>query len=146
MKRQSNLPPAGGKLHRLFHPSMPEISVTPIHRKTREVQIAAGGRQIAPTSPFIDARIFGNAQSIVKRGRCNLPPEGGKLHRLFHSSMPDFSVFSFGKGSPLHKRFGSGSGSANSSVRYDQAAAASFVMATGCVQSYHIRTKHRRWY
>ena len=35
------------------------FSVTPIYRKTREVQFAAGGRQIAPTVPFIDARIFG---------------------------------------------------------------------------------------
>ena len=70
-----NLPPDGGKLHRLFHSSMPKFSVTPIHRKTREVQFAAGGRQIAATFPL-----------IVKRGRCNLPPEGGKLHRCFHSS------------------------------------------------------------
>ena len=36
-------------------------------------------------------RFFGNAQSIVKRGMCNLPPAGAKLHRLFHSSMPEFS-------------------------------------------------------
>ena len=40
-----------------------EFSVTPIYRKTREVQFAAGGRQIAPTFPLIDARISGNAHS-----------------------------------------------------------------------------------
>ena len=102
----------------LVHSSMPDFSGTPIHRKMREVQFTAGGRQIAPTFPIIDARIFGNAQSIVKRGRCNLPPEGGNLHRLFHSSMPDFPVVPPEKGSPLHKRFGSGSGSADSPVRY----------------------------
>ena len=56
-----NLPPAGGKLHRLFHSSMPKFSVTPIHRKTREVQFATGGLQIAQTFPLIDAQIFGNA-------------------------------------------------------------------------------------
>ena len=78
---------------------------TPIHRKTREVQFAAGGRQIPLTFPLIDARIFGNAQSIVKRGRCNLPPAGCKLHRLFHSSMPEFSVFSqIGPPSEHHKK------------------------------------------
>ena len=53
-----NLPPASGNLHRLFHSSMPEFSGTPIHRKTREVQFAAGGRQIAQTFPLIDARFF----------------------------------------------------------------------------------------
>ena len=85
---------AGG---RQIEPSFPLIdarfSGTPIHRKMWEVQFAAAGRQIAQTFPIIDARIFGNAQSIVKRGRCNFPPEGGKLHRLFHSPMPDFLVF-----------------------------------------------------
>ena len=35
------------------------FSVTPIYRKTREVHFAAGGRQIAPTFPLIDARTFG---------------------------------------------------------------------------------------
>ena len=34
------------------------FSVTPIYRKTREVQFAGGGRHIAPTFPFIDARLF----------------------------------------------------------------------------------------
>ena len=48
-----NLPPDGGKLHRLFHSSMPKFSVTPIHRKTWEVQFAAGGLQIAQTFPLI---------------------------------------------------------------------------------------------
>jgi hypothetical protein len=38
---------------------MPEFSGTPIYRKIREVKIAAGGRQIAPTVPLIDARFFG---------------------------------------------------------------------------------------
>ena len=32
------------------------FSVTPIYRKTREVQFAAGGRQIAQTFPLIDTR------------------------------------------------------------------------------------------
>ncbi len=45
---------------------------TPIYRRTREVQFAAGGRQIAQTFPLIG-----------KRWRCNLPPAGGKLQRLF---------------------------------------------------------------
>ena len=36
-------------------------SGTPIHRKMREVQLAAGGRQIAPAFPLIDARIFGSS-------------------------------------------------------------------------------------
>jgi hypothetical protein len=43
----------------------------------------------------------GNAhlsEFIVKLGRCNLPPDGGKLHRLFHSSMPKFSV------TPIHRK------------------------------------------
>ena len=35
------------------------FSVTPICRKTREVQFEAGGRQNAATFPLIDARIFG---------------------------------------------------------------------------------------
>ena len=35
------------------------FSVTPIYRKTREVQFAAGGRQIAQTFPLIDTRMFG---------------------------------------------------------------------------------------
>ena len=35
--------------------------------------------------PIIDAR------SIGKIGRCNVPPAGGKLHRLFQSSMPNSS-------------------------------------------------------
>ena len=35
------------------------FSVTPIYRKTREVQFAAGGQHIAPTFPLIDARVFG---------------------------------------------------------------------------------------
>ena len=30
---------------------------------------------------------------IVKCVRCNLPPAGGKLHRLSHSSMPEFFRF-----------------------------------------------------
>ena len=69
-----------------------------MHRKMQEVEFAAGERQIAPTFPLIDARYFGTPIKwerpfIVKRGRCNLPRAGGKLHRLFHSSMPDFSVF-----------------------------------------------------
>ena len=37
---------------------MPDFSGTPIHRKMREVQFAAGGRQSAPTFPLIDARFF----------------------------------------------------------------------------------------
>ena len=32
---------------------------TPIYRKTREVQLAAGGRQIALIFPLIDVRILG---------------------------------------------------------------------------------------
>jgi len=36
---------------------------TPIYRKTREVQLAAGGRQVAQILPFIDAQVFGNAHS-----------------------------------------------------------------------------------
>ena len=42
---------------------MPEFPGTPIDRKTREVQFAAGGRQIALTFPLIDARIFGLSPS-----------------------------------------------------------------------------------
>ena len=96
-----NVPPEGGTLHRLFQSSMPNHRCPIIDAqsigKNREVQFAAGWRQIALTFPIIDARFFGNAQSIVKRGRCNLPPAGGKLHRLFHSSMLVFSVL----GEPL---------------------------------------------
>jgi len=40
------LPPEGCKLHRLFHSSMPEFSVTPIHHKTREVQFVTGGDKL----------------------------------------------------------------------------------------------------
>ena len=32
---------------------------TPIYSKTREVQLAAGGRQVAQIVSFIDAQIFG---------------------------------------------------------------------------------------
>ena len=73
---------------------------TPISRKTREVQFAAGGRQIAPTFPLIDARFFGtpihrerpnpsgrpfigNAQSIVKRGMCNFSAGGREIAPTF---------------------------------------------------------------
>ena len=34
-----------------------------IYRKTREVQLAAGWRQVAQTVPFIDAQIFCNSHS-----------------------------------------------------------------------------------
>ena len=40
------------------------FSVTPIYRKTREVQFAASGRQIAPTFPYTDDRFFGNAHLL----------------------------------------------------------------------------------
>ncbi len=66
---------------------------TPIYRKTREVQFAAGGRQIAPICPLIDARTF-----------------------CFFTYWTTIGTPQ--KGSPLHKRFGSGSGSADSPVRY----------------------------
>ena len=75
------------------------------------VQFATGGRQIAPTFPLIDARFFGtpikwerplngnahssgmpnpserpfigNAQSIVKRGRCNFSAGGREIAQTF---------------------------------------------------------------
>ena len=47
-----------------------------------EVELAGGGRQVAPTFPVIDA------QQLVNDGGPTCP-EGGKLHRLVHSSMPN---------------------------------------------------------
>ena len=41
--------------------------------------------------PIIDA------QSIGKKGRCNVPPAGGTLHRLFQSLMPDHRC-------PIHRK------------------------------------------
>ena len=63
----------------------------PIHRnKNMEVQCAAAGRHIAPTFPIIDARSsMPDHRCPIHRkkiGRCNKPPAGGTLHRLFHSS------------------------------------------------------------
>ena len=51
------------------------------------MQLAAGGAQVAPTSPLIEARwpIF----DIGKCWRCSLPLEGGKLRRCFHLSVPN---------------------------------------------------------
>jgi len=85
--------PSNGRSHfRNAH----EMGMT-IHRKIREVQFAAGGRQIAQTFPLIDARFVGtpikwertlngNAHSSLNAGGATCPPGGGKLHRRFHSS------------------------------------------------------------
>ena len=108
------------------------VGPCPIHRTMREVQLAAGGRQVAPTFPLIVAhwplanrfaapKRFGSGsaqcsrtffsrfshepdlgpiadiRSIEKCGRCNLPPAGGKLHRHFHSSVPDSQY-------PMHRK------------------------------------------
>ena len=63
--------------------SMPNSSA-----KNMEVQCAAGGRHIAPTFPIIDAQ-SSMPNPSEKIWRCNVPPAGGTLHRLFQSSMPD---------------------------------------------------------
>ena len=54
----------------------------------REVQFAAGGRQIAPTFPLTDARFFGTPIKwgrpfIVKRGRCNFSAGGREIAPTF---------------------------------------------------------------
>ena len=54
--------------------------------KKMEVQCAAGGRHIAPTFPIIDAQSSSRPDPLEKIWRCNVPPPGGTLHRLFHSS------------------------------------------------------------
>ena len=66
-----NLPPAGGKLHRHFHSSVPDGQY-PMHRKMREVQLAAGGRQVAPTFPLIDAQQVRRSKKV--RFRCRRSP------------------------------------------------------------------------
>ena len=49
------------------------------------MQLAAGvGAANCADFAFNDAQ-----ESASAGGRCNLPPEGGKLHRLFHASVPD---------------------------------------------------------
>ena len=58
----------------------------PIYRGTREVQLAAQREQVAPTFPLIRAQQL--ISEWVKRGKCNLPPKGDKLHRHVHSSLP----------------------------------------------------------
>ena len=90
-----NVPPEGCTLHRIFQSSMPNhrcpiIEPQSIEKKTMDVQFATGGA--ANCTDFSNHRCpIIDAQSIGKIWRCNLQPEGCKLHRLFPSSMPNFS-------------------------------------------------------
>ena len=72
--RTCNLPSEGGKLRRPFQPSMTN-SRYPISVNARG---ATCRRMAASRTDYF----------LHQCRKCDLPPEGGKLHRLFDSSMP----------------------------------------------------------
>ena len=53
----------------------------PFIGKMREVQFAAGGRQIAPTFPLIDARFFGTPMKWERPLNVNAQSIGTPIHR-----------------------------------------------------------------
>ena len=73
-----NVTQGGGTLHRLFQSSMPDHRC-PIHRKK------IWRCNVPHRCPIIDAR-SSMPNTLEKKRRCNVPPPGGTLHRLCHSS------------------------------------------------------------